>query len=61
MTAAGVALSHGDGAPTAVGAAIAAQGFAGSMDVEGRHRAEQQRKLAATEGFWRRLKVRVIG
>ena len=31
------------------------------FDVEANHRAEQTAKLARTNGFWSRLKVRVLG
>jgi hypothetical protein len=31
------------------------------MAGEAQHRAEQRRKLAEADGFWRRLKTRIIG
>lgn len=61
LSAAGSTLAGGGDASSAVGAGIAATGFTSSMDVEGQHRDGQRAKLAATEGFWARLKVRVIG
>jgi hypothetical protein len=61
LAAAGGALVSGGGAESAVGSAIAASGFSSAMERESQHRDEQSRKLAAADGFWRRLKIRVVG
>lgn len=61
LSAVGTTLAGGGDPPSAVGAGIAATGFTSSMDIESQHRAGQRAKLAATEGFWARLKVRLIG
>lgn len=59
--AAGTVLADGGSPEQAVGTGIAAAGYRSSLDVEGEHRSRQRAKLAATEGFWARLKVRIIG
>lgn len=61
LAAAGSAMVTGEGAESAVGAGIAAAGFASILDAEADAARAREAKLAATEGFWRRLWVRVVG
>jgi hypothetical protein len=61
LAAAGGTLAAGGSNQAAVGNAIASAGYSGAMAGEAQHRAEQRRKLAEADGFWRRLKTRIIG
>ncbi len=61
LAGAGTSLVSGGSPGDAIGTAIATAGHADSMDVEGQHRASQRKKLAAADGFWARLKIRLIG
>lgn len=54
-------MASGSDPTTSVGVGIASAGYSASMEVEETHRAEQRAKLAAANGFWARLKIRVIG
>jgi hypothetical protein len=60
MAAAAGTLASGSN-QAAVANAIASAGYSGAVEGEAQHRAEQRRKLAAAEGFWQRLKIRIIG
>jgi hypothetical protein len=59
--AAGAAAIASGGGAGAVGDAVAASGFAGSVAGENARRADRKRRLAEASGFWQRLKIRVIG
>jgi hypothetical protein len=61
LAAAGGTLASGGSNAVAVGNAIASTGYASAMEREGQHRAEQAWKLADADGFWQRLKIRIIG
>ncbi|NKR94343.1 hypothetical protein GS483_19655 [Rhodococcus hoagii] len=59
--AAGVSLVQGDSPELAVGKGIAARGFAGSTQASYYDQLRWRAKVRATRGFWRKLKVIVIG
>jgi hypothetical protein len=61
LAAAAGTLAAGGSNQAAVGSAIASAGYSGAMEDEAQHGAEQRRKLAAADGFWERLKIRIIG
>jgi hypothetical protein len=61
LAAAAGTLVAGGSNQAAVGNAIASAGYSGATEGEAQHRAEQRRKLAAADGFWQRLKIRIIG
>lgn len=56
-----MALGGGAGAAEAVGTGLATGGFHDAVQGEQSAAAARRAKLAATEGFWNRLRVRVIG
>lgn len=58
---AATSLSTGGGASEAVGIGLASSGFAGASDAEVEAIRARRRKLAGTEGFWRRFWVRIVG
>ena len=61
VTGASVVLGSGGSPAQAVGTAIAAGAFHGAVQGEAGAMARRRAKLAATEGFWRRMWVRVVG
>ncbi|KQY58568.1 hypothetical protein ASD11_02595 [Aeromicrobium sp. Root495] len=61
ITGAVVSLGAGDSAAGAVGTGIATGGFHDAVEGERSAAAARRAKLAATEGFWNRLRVRVVG
>jgi len=61
LGAAGSAMVAGESIATAVGTGIAAGGLAGATEGEAKASAARRAKLDATEGFWRRLWVRIWG
>ncbi len=61
LGAAGSATVAGESLPTAVGTGIAAGGWAGATEGEAAASAKRRAKLDATEGFWQRLWVRIVG
>ncbi|NMM91246.1 hypothetical protein B2J88_44260 [Rhodococcus sp. SRB_17] len=58
---AGASLLGGDSPETAVGNGIAARGYAGATNASYDYHVNWSKKVAATHGFWRKLKVIVIG
>lgn len=58
---AGAALVSGASAPEAVGAGIAAGGFAGAVARDLERTIALNQRIAQTRGFWRRLWLRVVG
>jgi hypothetical protein len=60
-TGAAFSLSQGESTTQAIVTGVAARHYAGAMDAARDHKHRQELKLAQTEGFWRRLWVRVVG
>ncbi len=58
---AGASLLSGDSPETAVGKGIAARGYAGATNNSYKYHVRWREKVASTHGFWRKLKVIVIG
>ncbi|MGF7121606.1 hypothetical protein AB4Z09_04505 [Rhodococcus sp. TAF43] len=58
---AGAALLGGDSPELAVGKGVAARGFAGATQASYHDQLRWRAKVANTHGFWRKLKVIVIG
>lgn len=58
---AGASLLRGDSPETAVGKGIAARGYAGATNSSYDYHVKCSEKVASTRGFWRKLKVIVIG
>lgn len=58
---AGASLLGGDSPETAVGKGIAARGYAGATSQSYKYHTRWRQKVASTHGFWRKLKVIVIG
>ncbi|MDV6278226.1 hypothetical protein R3Q06_32695 [Rhodococcus erythropolis] len=54
-------LRRGDSPDTVIGNAVAARGYAGATGASYDHHIRGRAKVAATDGFWRKLKVIVIG
>ena len=60
-TGAAVGLSEGQDAGSAIVQGVAAGQYAGAMASDREYQRRLHEKLATTEGFWRRLWVRVVG
>lgn len=58
---AGASLLSGDSPETAVGKGIAARGYAGATSNAYDYHVRWSEKVSSTHGFWRKLKVIVIG
>lgn len=58
---AGASLLSGDSPETAVGKGIAARGYAGATNESYKYHTRWRQKVSSTHGFWRKLKVIVIG
>ncbi|MFC9790077.1 hypothetical protein [Rhodococcus sp. NPDC127528] len=58
---AGASLLNGDAPETAVGKGIAARGYAGASKQSFEYHVRWRQKVSSTHGFWRKLKVIVIG
>lgn len=58
---AGASLLSGDSPETAVGKGLAASGYAGATKQSYEYHLRWSAKVASTHGFWRKLKVIVIG
>ncbi|MDV6278419.1 hypothetical protein R3Q06_33895 [Rhodococcus erythropolis] len=54
-------LRQGDCTDTVIGNAVAARGYAGATNASYDYHLRWSAKVAATHGFWRKLKVIVIG
>lgn len=61
LAGAGVSLLGGGSPEEAVGKGIAARGYAGATNASLEYHMAWTDKLSKTKGFWRRLKVIIIG
>lgn len=61
LAGAGVSLVGGDSPEEAVGKGIAARGYAGATNASLDYHMAWTDKLSKTKGFWKRLKVIIIG
>ncbi len=60
-TGAAVGLTQGAEVGPAIVQGVATGQYAGAMAADREYQRGRRQKLAATEGFWRRLWVRVVG
>lgn len=61
IAGAATALASGAGPVQAVATGLATGGYIGAVEADRAYQRDLKAKVAATEGFWRRMWVRIVG